>query len=416
MTFFTQFSSPTTINTLVSNFSNANCHPLLINLTRENPSLFRENVTSNDSFEYGLCPETLIALILTSCILFIYLITFIVSLVGVLWERRNQHIQARSFSLMLANMISNLILVLLVTLRIIVSKKYYPCFILSITFMLYPPLLTLPSILRGCRLYFLYLLNLKKKKLFGHEHHSTSLESIFNIEMSSSNNVSRRSSNTETIASSTLSTNEFIIGKETNLDEILSKKDRMILRLYEFLSSNKFIITCYILAFIVHLILWSILGGIELSVYDSTQSWVFMESGFFEAIHGCNIKSNILIVIGVQSVFYLISVFVIIVLCILSDRDTFNIKREELISVIILTVCAIIYTILGSIPAITTLVDYFIPYVLLFVLYAWLECIICVILPVFYSIRNRMRNQKDNSNVDNFILLLLKDKKAHDDY
>ncbi|EFC48593.1 predicted protein [Naegleria gruberi] len=427
---------------LASTFNSTSCHPLLLNMSITNPMIFREEF-SQSSLQYGLCPETYIALSIASFVLFVYLVTTCIAMIGLVWQRKKTHIQARSLPLIIANTVANLTLVLLVALRVIVSKKYYPCFLLSLTFMLYPPLLTLPSILRGSRHYFLFRLNLMKKKVFG-----TSVDELSELQSISSMSVSgklehRRSNSSSSLGQLFSRTNSFstttsgptssttagqdnnnassqeflqIDEKQTNLEDILSRRDQLLMRFYEFMASYKFFITVYVVSFLIHLGLWAIVGGIEIGVYNSSGSWVFVESGFFEASHGCNITPKILIVLGIQAAFYLVWMFVINILCILSDRDTFNIKLEELILTVILIVALILYTIFGSIPVITTLVDYFVPYVLIFVVYSLLETIIGVILPVYYSIRDTMNetNHDSDKSASHMVKALLKEKKSLD--
>ncbi|EFC48592.1 predicted protein [Naegleria gruberi] len=423
--------------------NSSSCHPLLLNLSISNPFLFREPLTES-SLQYGLCPETYIAFSLATVVLLLYIATMIIAMIGLVWQRKKTHIQARSLPLIIANMVANLTLVLLVTLRVIVSKKLYPCFLLSLTFMLYPPLLTLPSILRGLRLYSLFKLNLKKKRIFGSKHDESlemqqlneSRRSIVDESSTSLESMSSQQTNTSCILSisepQSLPANTFdqISNRNQTIqcssDEAqkpsnqISTRDRVLMRMFEFLSSYKFFITVYLVSFLIHLGLWAIVGGIEIGVYKSSGSWVFVESGFFEASHGCNITPKILIVLGIQAAFYIALVVIVNILCLVSDRDTFNIKLEELTLTAVFAVIIILYTIFGSIPVITTLVDYFVPYVLIFVVYTWLETVIGVILPVYYSIRdssistpnqNNSTSEKDHS-LNNTITSLLHDKKA----
>ena len=137
------------------------CHPLLLNLTVSNPGLFR-SIDFQQINVHGICPDTYVSMSVSLAFLLGYVTTFIFALIGVIWKRNTGNIQARSLSLLLFALFSELVFVLPITLRVIIGRRIYPCFLLTISFFLIPPIVVFPTTFRCLRLYVMYRLNLKK--------------------------------------------------------------------------------------------------------------------------------------------------------------------------------------------------------------------------------------------------------------
>ena len=94
-----------------------------------------------------------------------------------------------------------------------------------------------------------------------------------------------------------------------------------------------------------------------------------------------------------------------------ANRDTFGIKKETLVYIVVQFVCLSLYVIMGALPIFSQLIDYFVPYVMIINVMIWLELIISVSLPVLYAINadNRKKNFTDR---DGCIEQLLKNQKS----
>ncbi|EFC42641.1 predicted protein [Naegleria gruberi] len=189
-----------------------------------------------------------------------------------------------------------------------------------------------------------------------------------------------------------------------------------VLKFYQFMVSHKFIIATYIGVFIIQTAIWAIVGGIDEILYSlntdlQNRKRFFVSPGFFEFKIGCSLTSGILIVILIESVFYIAAEVITLIMCIRSDRDTWSIKKETLIYVIVQSIGISLFVISSFIDIMSILVDYFVPYALFMFGALALETIICVLLPVCYAIRKDFHSTHHNPQ-DSTLESILKNKKG----
>lgn len=139
-------SNSSTNNQTISN--QTNCSPILFNLgkwsTEKEPKL-----------EYGLCPDSIITPIFSSIFLALFLGISLISLMGMIWKRKNGFIQARNPIYMFMTIVAALIFIVGNGLRFMIGRKIFPCGIYTALFFVLPPLVSLPTILRCLRLFFM---------------------------------------------------------------------------------------------------------------------------------------------------------------------------------------------------------------------------------------------------------------------
>ncbi|EFC42154.1 predicted protein [Naegleria gruberi] len=373
--------------------------------------------------DYSLCPDTWVALCLT--FLLIYLSTIFSSGLGVIWKRNSGHIQARSPIYLFFTLFSAFIFIFGMTMRFIVGRKIFPCGLVTIFFFTFPQAVTLPTIFRLMRTFLMHKINLQKTKLFDVDVNKGQVR----VDQSQSA-LSETMSKTELklvdsdISSEMSLTNvELNEGNEDgdvsnskiefkNLSDV--KKEMRKLNIYNFLISYKFITVVYILAFVFGILLWVLIGVVEEVVYqkDPTKGRIFLlEGGILLFEHGCGLSTNTTIIIGVESIAYIILELVFFILCLMADRDSWGIKKESLALIFFQIVAAVLFIVCGSINVIKNLVDYYVPYGFLIWGYMLLEVIVCVSLPVLYSIGKEKKHQESG---DTGFERLLKNKKTFD--
>ncbi|EFC37669.1 predicted protein [Naegleria gruberi] len=192
------------------------------------------------------------------------------------------------------------------------------------------------------------------------------------------------------------------------------------------MTSHTFVISAYFLCFLSQILFWIILGGIDEIIHSNTKNenepHFFVIPGFFQFSYGCIGSSAMFGIIIAEALVYYIVEWITLVLCIRSDRDTWNIKKETLVHVIVQPFLVILFIVLGSIPIIAELVDYFVPYLLVLLAGSVFEIFVCVVLPVCYDIRlDFIRNgglfsiNSKNRNITSFSTteILLKDPKTY---
>ncbi|KAG2386035.1 hypothetical protein C9374_003184 [Naegleria lovaniensis] len=430
-------------NTLVINTTAIpNCHPLLLNLTLTNPSLFRSHDLLRSVSDWtSMCPDTYISMALSLFVLLGYLLTFLLALIGIIYKRTSQNIVARNFILLLFTLFAECLFVLPITLRIIVGKSIYPCVIPSLIFFILPPIIALPTILRLLRVYGMYRLNLKKANFVAGRGSSASDERSMHIlqgledgavshphkevqkddennqivlEMKEHDHVHQEIKDPESIKTNHPQTSNHVNKDSEPQLKRLSLLTSPHFKLLQLLTSDKIIFVLSIAALLIHISLWAIFGGIQEGIHNSSGNWFFLATSFFEVNKGCGIKPNIFIVIGVEGGFYIVIEIISLILCIRADRDTWNVKIESLVFIGVQATSVIAYIVLGFIPVITTLVDYFAPFVLICALMLWFECTYCVLLPVCYAILEDWKKASKNAASENTVLKLLKNKKAYE--
>src|SRR3989338_6558609 len=133
------------------------CHPILLSMGSKS--------------EKGICDDTVAALIFSAIILFIHTVLIIVSIGGLIYKLKklsqlNQnsrivnHLQvARNPALMILSALLCYCYTIVISTRVLIGRKIYPCFIFSLVYYLAVPALASAVILRSIRLLVLTRLN-----------------------------------------------------------------------------------------------------------------------------------------------------------------------------------------------------------------------------------------------------------------
>ncbi|KAG2383303.1 hypothetical protein C9374_004640 [Naegleria lovaniensis] len=407
--FFSVFS---TINNDTLN-STASCHPFLFTT-----GLSRE---STPTIENSICPDTYVSFTITLLFLIYYLLLLIITSLGIIWKRNSKHIQARNLTHMFLTLASSFFFITIFCLRIIIGRKSFPCGLYSWCFCL-APLATLPTTCRSLLLYFSYKLNLIKMKLGMKRKSMIQFQEELNGEVgrriivedgnSNSDNHSSVPSNTTLQSIPSTSTEDPSLSSQFK-EEVtpdtscvsITESEKRLIKIYQFLTSYKLIVLIYITSLIFSTCLWLLMGGIEEGIYISqnrTKKKIFTFAGFLEFQIGCTLTTNCLILILSLAVVYCIFEAVAVILSIRADRDTWHIKKENFIVLLVEVLGLALFIILGLIPQVQNLVDFLIPYGLFLFFSFSVESIISVLMPVIYEIKNDwMQARRNKQNFEN---------------
>ncbi|KAG2392507.1 hypothetical protein C9374_011232 [Naegleria lovaniensis] len=570
------YDFPFSFNEFLQNIS-SNISNSTINATRCHSSLLNTSWSreANGRVDYGLCPDTFISFALCLVFLLAYVTTIVMSGVGVIWKRKSGHVSARNPIYMFFTLIAGFVFIAGMLLRIIIGRKIYPCGLLTICFFTFPPAVSLPTIFRLMRGFFMYKINLLKTKLFespntngnatasrrmsasreefnkqfelaqqqsgfnnssvhhnstipsamfgnedstqrvatalggtthssmGHEHdeisnvvditlptdimmftsnvndkaptsegasssdhheptltdsstrsdnstkegkkrHSVAHRSVASSSSSShpilNPHLSLNSSNTtggngamvgfilNPTTTTTTSSSMMMMGimnngdyDEYDTEMIMEDSESAVdvstwnmsdykdmsemrselrkLKIFNFLVSYKFICVVYALAFLFGIVLWLVAGGIEEALYNSStdpnKKRIFLlDGGILVFDRGCGMSTNTILIIGLESIAYIIVEAVFLVITFFVDRDTWGIKKETIALIAIQVTSAVLFIILGTLDVIQTLIDYYVPYGFVLWGYMFLEIIVAVTLPVLYAIRRDYKESR----------------------
>ena len=439
------------------------------------PRLFELGGWSRESIPLvinNICPDSITVPIVSAIFLAVYLGVIAVSVVGIIWKRKSGHIQARHPVFMMLTVAASFVFVVLTCLRFIIGRKIYPCFLFSITFWILPPAIGLPTLFRLFRIFFMYRLSVEKTGALERRRKSQRLPVTVNPEQNfrksvvlpnnsaseqqmpsvlvvppitnqnpeTSNfsefgvqvidveleeiaqqpnpNVSSPSADSNFRKSTVTSENE----NETTTDEdarswitydsgFEGQLDNKKIKVYQFLTSYKFMVAVYLIVFFAHICLWVIMGGIDEANYQNGGKRLFFwYSGVFTPNKGCVSNTNTVYFVAAEAAIYIIVEIVLMVMYFFTDRDTWGIKREQVFLVFFQIFSCLMYVILGQIEVFRFLVDYFVPYGYTLLSYSLLEIIVSVFLPILYAIRSDYRLKVKH---DTELELLLKHKKSY---
>ncbi|EFC43336.1 predicted protein [Naegleria gruberi] len=341
----------------------------------------------------GVCPDTIFTPISSSLVLLNHLIIVFVGLAGVIYKRNNAHIRYRSPVYLYWSMFASTLLVGISCLRFMIGRTIFPCPLHAVTFFIFPQVLMMPSILKCFRVFLLYRINLEKSKVHNEARFSIAVKEK-GIELESKE-LSEGSPAVGTPELNTSSSNIMSIATDDDrsseageaLSEISTTQTRKI-KILEFLASTKFATIIYISLLIFHLCFWLIFSGIDQAISNSGNpgKTIVLQVGLLDFTKGCVSSSNAVLLVAAQCIFYLIiEIIVFVLFAFFTDRDTWGMKRETFVLISFQVVAAILYIALGSIGIIKTLVDYFVAYAHVILIYVGLELCVNVVAPVGYA-------------------------------
>ncbi|KAF0982749.1 hypothetical protein FDP41_010728 [Naegleria fowleri] len=392
-----------------------------------NPILFQLGNFSRDGavLTASGCPETWLSFSFSLFFLLCYLMLLVLCCLGLIWKRKSRHVQSRGMVYMVLTLVASSFIVILSCLRYIIGRKNYPCFIYAISYFVLPPALILPSIFRCFRLYLMHVLNLNKTNLVFVKDYDRSMNFDAgavnaNLQLCTHSSVEFQSDPRKNLKHEFVTpqqqqqTNQekkvdFEVSDVTSVgtidddmrNDVLtivtpSDQDLKKVKILSFFVSDKFVIGSYVVLFVFHAIIYLVLGGIEFTQVHSTNTGIFTTRGVFQ-VSGCGISSSTLFMVGVVTFFYILVETILFVLCLIFARDTWFIWKETA-TLIGLKLCAIIlFVVFGFVPIFSKLLDFFIPYGYVLLVYSCCEIIVSVLLPVLYSIVMDARQKRGNS-------------------
>ena len=181
----------------------------------------------------------------------------------------------------------------------------------------------------------------------------------------------------------------------TDVDYTESVYNDRKFKVYSFLVSYKLIASSYIIAFILHLIIWAIFGGADELVASNGGKRVFLWNiSMFAATTGCVTNTNTVFMLAAEAAIYIIIEIAFFIPLFFADRDAFHIKRDTFVLIVIQIITAIAFLVSGQIEVIRFLTDYFVPFGFTLLTYSVFEIFIAVLLPVIYAIIDDRKFQK----------------------
>ncbi|KAG2383289.1 hypothetical protein C9374_004626 [Naegleria lovaniensis] len=166
--------------------------------------------------------------------------------------------------------------------------------------------------------------------------------------------------------------------------------------------------------FSFHSSLWLLLGIIQYVAPHLTD----YEMGLSNFTSGCGVHKNTAIMVATQFSFYLALSALVLIISWFSDRDTYGIKLETSIVTLFFLFSISGYLILSQFEVIRNLVDYFVPYGQLMVIFTFLQLIVYVTIPVVWSIYQFYQQRQNQEDVPldnkNLVERILSNKKTFD--
>ncbi|EFC48243.1 predicted protein [Naegleria gruberi] len=340
------------------------------------------------------------------------------------------------------------------TLRIIIGRKIFPCGIITFSFFTLPPAVMLPTVFRMLRIYLMYKINLLKMKLFdvSAKDSTVGATSVTNpngivpinqlkeqteVELKKSDSkifgledMAGRQEQIHKVVNNFDPNNYEDIGLDPpnwddsttdgdsesqadvstwNMSEFKEvsdvKKQVKQLAILNFFISKKFILSTYAIAFLVGVIIWVVLGIVEEVTYnastDPNKKRLFLfDGGLFVFERGCGLTTTTVLIVGVHALVYIFLELVFLILAVMADRDTWGIKRETLLLIIVQVGAAIIFIVVGMLDITEKLLDYLVPTGLALWIYELIEIIMCVGMPAMYAFISDRKSKLSQSNND----------------
>ena len=138
-------------------------------------------------------------------------------------------------------------------------------------------------------------------------------------------------------------------------------------------------------ALVVHLLLWVAVGMLDMWVLSRT---LMSEGSSMFSLHGCVLTISLSSFVFVESGLYIVVEVIVVILCLMSDRDTWGTKRETLIVILVQFVCIVAFVVCSFVQFVKTTMDYIVPYGNALVVYSIFEVFVCIVLPIVYAARS----------------------------
>ncbi|KAG2386700.1 hypothetical protein C9374_002444 [Naegleria lovaniensis] len=450
-------TTATTNNTLHSLNDTSVCHPLLL--------------AQGNKSEVGLCDDHVSARVIAAVVLMVHTCLLVVSFGGLVYKlvklSKNQSSQKVNFLTLARN--PTLIVIgcsvgyactFVMCTRILIGRKSYPCFIFTLVYYFCIPWIAGTTLLRFIRLIVLSWLNSVKMRIGKRELlHVTEKDMLLvDAKQSTGSNMTSLStsgfSGSQTSVASSTNTltrgssyslrmeDIFKLPKDTDVaatgdmqdEDVILKKDTLLqsfekgrlIELLRFSVSSKFIYLFYGIITFIHVSIYLIIGGIDyynfvngIKTSSTNSRQAFVVDTYIFSPGGCGTGSyNTNIFISFLAIYAAFgALFAIIAL--LMKKDIWFVKIE----IGFLSLNWIFFALLYGIPSlfsqITTLVDYYFPWVMTILFGCIADLIMSCFVPVFiYQKVDRGKRDMEielassnNSKEDNVIRKILTNSK-----
>ncbi|KAG2370904.1 hypothetical protein C9374_013739 [Naegleria lovaniensis] len=370
------------------------------------------------------CPDTIMVPISSGLFLLGYSTLIVASIVGLIWKRNSGHIRARTVSGMIFTIISSFLFVLGIQIRYVIGRAVYPCILYSIFFVVMPPCVAMPTILRLLRFYAQFQVSKMKSQQLTHldqlsdqtmrgelsttENNNSDLVSPRDNSMK---NMNQRQQSTQ-ISSPSMSVKCTSRTSNNFMQQYkLGFKERIWYRMNDLLSRHTYIMMFLIAILGVHVVLWFCITVIENSFFAEDRFFMTNDS---MSLFGCGAQYfPSVLALFIYCGFFCIECLCAVLLLVRTDSDTWYIKKEAL--------CLIpIQVLLGSLFLVTEFVeifrilDHIVPSGTIMTTYTGIEIFVTIFLPICYAI---YQDEKPKSEVyDTEMEMILNNKQAFESF
>ncbi|EFC46152.1 predicted protein [Naegleria gruberi] len=323
---------------------------------------------------------------------------------------------ARSTAGMHFTIFSSIFIVSVYSLRYMISREQFPCLLYSFMFFMMPASFTVPNTLRSLRVYTQWRVNWFKAQNFKEnemrknelDENCKEMNGGGEGELIGSGVVCRTPSSPILTGSLTfpnriLETNQdkwTEFKQYLDLHNKIEEKENIYRKANLIFHSKKWKTFIFVCVYGIQSLIWFSLAAVEESFFSETM--IFMQEASMISLKGCYTKPPINIVIIILFVFYFIIEVVAFIWLLRTEKDTYFIKGETIITIIVQITAAIIY--------ICCTMDFFkvydrvFPTGLIMIYYCGAEIFITITLPVLYAIVKDLRTIEVFSNELEFIL------------
>ena len=189
-----------------------------------------------------------------------------------------------------------------------------------------------------------------------------------------------------------------------NVQEFLSvhklgRREQFLFKMNSLISSNRFSVDVFIGFLLIHLIIWIVLASIEDTFFVNSR--YLMKETSMISLKGCYANMTPSIISVVLYIFYLGMEFICVMLC-FKTEDTWFIKKEAIILVILQVLFVITHIVISTNNYMSLFLDHVVPQGLIMMTFSTLEVFITILLPICYSIAKDYRGHLElyNSEVE----------------
>ncbi len=400
--------SDSALNTTNSTYpwSTDHCDPILLQLAT-NDSIYQ-------TIPLGLCPDFITTNVFSAVLLGTQLVLAVGTIIFVCIRRNHEPVKSRgAFMITLSNILLSIVSILFL-LRFIIGRAIYPCSLYTLLFFTVFSFVIIPYVMRLYRLFIVMKTNELKLKYSHMERESLGLAAVTSIEQL------QQEIQKMDVKEAQQQQQTQIVGNSFNPEQSSSRDQATVVvtspeigapsasyfshekheQLKRKISILKFLVTPPVLILPIAIglglcvLFWFFISSLELLIPKP----IIVDRSFaMNLTVGCSMSLTGVVFVGIIG---LVHVALLFFVCIVNCRtkDTLFIKYEIVIMLVIYTVPVVAYLILGLIPFVYELTDYFIPYGTVFIAVPIMEALFSGCIPACISLKPKVSDRLKNKS------------------